>query len=337
MAAAGAGRRRRSRTSATPTSSPMDGAHALIFRASVAGRELEGIDLLRFDEDGLIADFTVMLRPLSGLVPFAQAMGEKAAPRARDDAQLTLRRSRRCAAGSVRSMRAARSASGCSGSAPTSASGARTCRRAVDALPGAGVAVLACSSTYDTDPVGEVLDQPSFLNACVRVQTALEPLELLDAVKRLERELGRGPTASATARARSTSTSCCSASSSCARAHDAAARAAARPPLRADPGARARLRAAHRPTAGGWPTRCRRCRSRRACAGPGPRCGPRHSRARDAARGRTPALGGGSGGVRAAAVTLASASSVALLTPCPATTHRWPSRSHVTTLPPLVR
>jgi SnoaL-like domain len=56
-----------------------EGAHALIFRASVAGRELEGIDLLRFDEDGLIGDFTVMLRPLSGLVPFAQAMGERAA------------------------------------------------------------------------------------------------------------------------------------------------------------------------------------------------------------------------------------------------------------------
>ncbi len=56
-----------------------DGAHALIFRASVAGRELEGIDLLRFDADGLIADFTVMVRPLSGLIPFAQAMGEKVA------------------------------------------------------------------------------------------------------------------------------------------------------------------------------------------------------------------------------------------------------------------
>ncbi len=52
---------------------------------------------------------------------------------------------------------------------------------AVDALPGAGVAVLACSSTYDTDPVGEVLEQPSFLNACVRIETALEPLELLSA------------------------------------------------------------------------------------------------------------------------------------------------------------
>ncbi|TMK23786.1 MAG: 2-amino-4-hydroxy-6-hydroxymethyldihydropteridine diphosphokinase, partial [Actinobacteria bacterium] len=62
---------------------------------------------------------------------------------------------------------------------------------AVDALPEAGVEVLASSSTYDTDPVGEVLDQPSFLNACLLVRTTLEPLPLLDAVKRLERELGR--------------------------------------------------------------------------------------------------------------------------------------------------
>jgi 2-amino-4-hydroxy-6-hydroxymethyldihydropteridine diphosphokinase len=63
---------------------------------------------------------------------------------------------------------------------------------AVDALQGAGVAVLASSSTYDTDPVGEVLDQSAFLNACVRVRTALEPLALLDELKRLEQELGRG-------------------------------------------------------------------------------------------------------------------------------------------------
>jgi SnoaL-like domain len=56
-----------------------DGAHALIFRAGIGGKEIEGVDLLRFDDEGLIADFTVMLRPLSGLVPFAQAMGEKVA------------------------------------------------------------------------------------------------------------------------------------------------------------------------------------------------------------------------------------------------------------------
>jgi hypothetical protein len=56
-----------------------DGAQALIFRAGIGGREIEGLDLLRFDEQGLICDFTVMLRPISGLVPFAQAMGEKVA------------------------------------------------------------------------------------------------------------------------------------------------------------------------------------------------------------------------------------------------------------------
>jgi 2-amino-4-hydroxy-6-hydroxymethyldihydropteridine diphosphokinase len=63
---------------------------------------------------------------------------------------------------------------------------------AVEALPAAGVEVLASSSVYDTDPVGEVLKQASFFNACLRVRTALAPLELLDAVKLLEGELGRG-------------------------------------------------------------------------------------------------------------------------------------------------
>jgi 2-amino-4-hydroxy-6-hydroxymethyldihydropteridine diphosphokinase len=62
---------------------------------------------------------------------------------------------------------------------------------AVDALGGHGVEVLASSSTYDTDPVGEVLDQPAFLNACLRIETGLGPEELLDACKAVERELGR--------------------------------------------------------------------------------------------------------------------------------------------------
>jgi len=62
---------------------------------------------------------------------------------------------------------------------------------AVDALPAHGVEVLASSSTYDTDPVGEILDQPSFLNACVRIRTELDPEALLDACKAVERALGR--------------------------------------------------------------------------------------------------------------------------------------------------
>jgi hypothetical protein len=56
---------------------PAGEVQALVFRADVGDREVEGIDLLRFDENGLIGDFTVFVRPLSGLVPFAQAMGEK--------------------------------------------------------------------------------------------------------------------------------------------------------------------------------------------------------------------------------------------------------------------
>ncbi len=64
---------------------------------------------------------------------------------------------------------------------------------AVDALPRRGVRVLASSSTYDTDPVGEVLDQRSFLNACLRIETELEPEELLDACKAVELQLGRPP------------------------------------------------------------------------------------------------------------------------------------------------
>ena len=53
--------------------------------------------------------------------------------------------------------------------------------------------VLASSSTYETEPVGEVPDQRAFLNACLRIETALGPEALLDACKAVERELGRAP------------------------------------------------------------------------------------------------------------------------------------------------
>jgi 2-amino-4-hydroxy-6-hydroxymethyldihydropteridine diphosphokinase len=64
-------------------------------------------------------------------------------------------------------------------------------QRAVELLQARGVKVLGSSSTYDTDPVGEVLDQPDFLNACIRIDAKLGPEELLDACKDVERELGR--------------------------------------------------------------------------------------------------------------------------------------------------
>ena len=66
-------------------------------------------------------------------------------------------------------------------------------RAARDALEAHGVEVLAASSAYETAPQGEVLDQPDFLNACLRVRTALGPEELLDAAKAVERALGREP------------------------------------------------------------------------------------------------------------------------------------------------
>jgi 2-amino-4-hydroxy-6-hydroxymethyldihydropteridine diphosphokinase len=62
---------------------------------------------------------------------------------------------------------------------------------AVGALAARAVRVQASSSVYETAPVGEVRDQPAFLNACVRVATALEPEALLDAAKAVEAELGR--------------------------------------------------------------------------------------------------------------------------------------------------
>jgi 2-amino-4-hydroxy-6-hydroxymethyldihydropteridine diphosphokinase len=62
---------------------------------------------------------------------------------------------------------------------------------AVDALPRHGVDVLRSSSTYDTEPVGLILDQPEFLNACIEVATEHGPLDLLAACKEVEREVGR--------------------------------------------------------------------------------------------------------------------------------------------------
>ena len=64
---------------------------------------------------------------------------------------------------------------------------------ALAALERQGIDVEAESSVYETAPQGEVLDQADFLNACVRVRTELEPEQLLDACKRIERELGRAP------------------------------------------------------------------------------------------------------------------------------------------------
>ena len=67
----------------------------------------------------------------------------------------------------------------------------RNLARALELLTEHGAAVDAVSSLYETEPVGEILDQPDFLNAVARVRTELEPIELLDACKVVEAELGR--------------------------------------------------------------------------------------------------------------------------------------------------
>ena len=55
------------------------GSHGLVFAARVGDKTLEGWDYLKLDADGLITELTVMVRPLSGLIALAQAMGERLA------------------------------------------------------------------------------------------------------------------------------------------------------------------------------------------------------------------------------------------------------------------
>jgi hypothetical protein len=55
------------------------GWHALRFAARVGDREVEGIDLLREGDDGLVAELTVLVRPLSAALALRDAMGAKLA------------------------------------------------------------------------------------------------------------------------------------------------------------------------------------------------------------------------------------------------------------------
>ena len=64
-------------------------------------------------------------------------------------------------------------------------------RAAIAMLSDRGVQVDAVSSVYETEPVGELLDQADFLNAAVRIRTELEPEALLAACKAIEAERGR--------------------------------------------------------------------------------------------------------------------------------------------------
>ena len=64
-------------------------------------------------------------------------------------------------------------------------------RAAIRALSSHGIEVEAVSSLYETEPVGEVLDQPDFLNAAARVRLELSPEALLHVCKAIEVEQGR--------------------------------------------------------------------------------------------------------------------------------------------------
>jgi hypothetical protein len=55
--------------------------HALVFRASVNGQELEGTDVLELDERGLVRDFRVFMRPLPGVAALTAALAPRLARR----------------------------------------------------------------------------------------------------------------------------------------------------------------------------------------------------------------------------------------------------------------
>ena len=48
--------------------------HALVFRGRVGDREVEGCDFIHVDDNGLIDELFVMVRPMTGLVALGEAM-----------------------------------------------------------------------------------------------------------------------------------------------------------------------------------------------------------------------------------------------------------------------
>lgn len=57
-----------------------DGLNVVLeFSAEVNGRQLKGIDMVRFNEAGKIVEFEVMVRPMSGLQALGQEMGSRLA------------------------------------------------------------------------------------------------------------------------------------------------------------------------------------------------------------------------------------------------------------------
>lgn len=58
-----------------------DGLSAILeFSARVGDKQLKGIDMIRFNEQGQIVDFEVMIRPMSGLQALGAEMAQRLAP-----------------------------------------------------------------------------------------------------------------------------------------------------------------------------------------------------------------------------------------------------------------
>ncbi len=63
-------------------------------------------------------------------------------------------------------------------------------KKALRILQSNGINIIKKSDVFETQPFG-IENQPRFLNACAIIETSLEPLELLELVKRIEKEIGR--------------------------------------------------------------------------------------------------------------------------------------------------
>lgn len=66
------------------------------------------------------------------------------------------------------------------------------CRNAVKLLIEKGIKVTTLSSGIKTEPWG-VSDQPEFVNMAIRIETGLEPEDLLELLKKIEKNMGRRP------------------------------------------------------------------------------------------------------------------------------------------------
>lgn len=53
------------------------GGSVLLFAATVGGKSVEGVDIISVGDDGLVTEFRVMIRPLTGLVALAEAMAPR--------------------------------------------------------------------------------------------------------------------------------------------------------------------------------------------------------------------------------------------------------------------